>query len=305
MYDVIIIGGGPAGYAAALYSSRAKFDTLVIEKMFTGGQMATTDVMENYPGFEEPIGGSDLALRMEKQARKFGTVVLNDEVIELDLASKIKVVKTKKNTYECKAVILSMGAYPKMLGLDKEEAFRGAGVSYCAVCDGAFYKGKTVAVVGGGDTAAEDALYLARFCPKVYIIHRRDQMKASKILQDEICCNTKIEFIWNSVVEEITGQYGVEGLMVRDLITGESTALNVDGLFVAIGLNPNISLVNGKIKQNMEGYIITDDKMQTSLSGVYAAGDIRDKFLRQVITAAADGAIASYSAELYITQNKW
>ncbi len=305
MYDVIIIGGGPAGYAAALYSSRAKFDTLVIEKMFTGGQMATTDVMENYPGFEEPIGGSDLALRMEKQARKFGTMVLNDEVMELDLASKIKVVKTRKNTYECKALILCMGAYPKMLGLAKEEKFRGAGVSYCAVCDGAFYKNKTVAIVGGGDTAAEDALYLARFCPKIYVIHRRDNMKATKILQDELCCNKKIEFLWDSVVEEIIGEFGVEGLKIRSLTTQETTELAVDGLFVAIGLNPNISLINGKVQQNKDGYIITDDKMQTSIPGVFAAGDVRHKFLRQVITAAADGATASYSAELYITENKW
>ncbi len=305
MYDVIIIGGGPAGYAAALYSSRAKFDTLVIEKMFTGGQMATTDVMENYPGFEEPIGGSDLALRMEKQARKFGTMVLNDEVMELDLASKIKVVKTRKNTYECKALILCMGAYPKMLGLAKEEKFRGAGVSYCAVCDGAFYKNKTVAIVGGGDTAAEDALYLARFCPKVYVIHRRDKMKATNILQDELCCNKKIEFLWDSVVEEIMGEFGVEGLKIRSLTTQETTELAVEGLFVAIGLNPNISLINGKVQQNKDGYIITDERMQTSIPGVFAAGDVRHKFLRQVITAAADGATASYSAELYITENKW
>lgn len=305
MYDVIIIGGGPAGYAAALYSSRAKFDTLVIEKMFTGGQMATTDVMENYPGFEEPIGGSDLALRMEKQARKFGTMVLNDEVMELDLDSKIKVVKTRKNTYECKALILCMGAYPKMLGLAKEEKFRGAGVSYCAVCDGAFYKNKTVAIVGGGDTAAEDALYLARFCPKVYVIHRRDKMKATNILQDELCCNKKIEFLWDSVVEDIIGEYGVEGLKIRSLTTQETTELAVDGLFVAIGLNPNISLINGKVQQNKDGYIITDERMQTSIPGVFAAGDVRHKFLRQVITAAADGATASYSAELYITENKW
>ncbi len=305
MYDVIIIGGGPAGYAAALYSSRAKFDTLVIEKMFTGGQMATTDVMENYPGFEEPIGGSDLALRMEKQARKFGTMVLNDEVMELDLHSKIKVVKTRKNTYECKALILCMGAYPKMLGLAKEEKFRGAGVSYCAVCDGAFYKNKTVAIVGGGDTAAEDALYLARFCPKVYVIHRRDKMKATNILQDELCCNKKIEFLWDSVVEEIMGEFGVEGLKIRSLTTQETTELAVDGLFIAIGLNPNISLINGKVQQNKDGYIITDERMQTSIPGVFAAGDVRHKFLRQVITAAADGATASYSAELYITENKW
>ncbi len=305
MYDVIIIGGGPAGYSAALYSSRAKFDTLVIEKMFTGGQMATTDIVENYPGFEEPIGGSDLALRMERQARKFGTVVLNDEVLYLELDSKIKVVKTHKNTYECKTLILCMGAYPKMLGLDKEEDFRGAGVSYCAVCDGAFYKGKTVAVVGGGDTAAEDALYLARFCPKVYIIHRRDKMKATKILQDELCCNKKIEFIWDSVVDEIIGQDGVEGLKIRNLKTNESSQLAVEGLFIAIGLNPNNSLINGKLQQNKDGYIVTDEKMQTSIPGVFAAGDIRQKFLRQVITAAADGATASYSAELYITENKW
>lgn len=191
MNDVIIIGGGPAGYTAALYSSRAQLDTLVIEKMFSGGQMATTDVMENYPGFEEPIGGSDLALRMEKQARKFGTVVLNDEVLELDLNSNIKKVKTKNNTFESKTIILSMGASPKMLGLPKEEKLRGSGVSYCAVCDGAFFRGKTVAVVGGGDTAAEDALYLARFCPKIYIIHRRDAMRATKLLQNELCCKQK------------------------------------------------------------------------------------------------------------------
>lgn len=305
MYDIIIVGGGPAGYSAALYSSRAKFDTLVIERMFTGGQMATTDVMENYPGFEEPIGGSDLALRMENQARKFGTVVLNDEVIELDLNSKIKVVKTHNNTYECKALILCMGAYPKMLGLDKEEAFRGAGVSYCAVCDGAFYKNKTVAVVGGGDTAAEDALYLARFCPKIYLIHRRDSLRATKILQDELFCNIKIELVWDSVVEEIIGEHGVEGLKLRNLKSNVSSQIDVDGLFIAIGLNPNISLINGKIQQSPEGYIITNERMQTNIPGVFAAGDIRQKFLRQVITAASDGATASYSAELYITETKW
>jgi len=305
MYDIIIVGGGPAGYSAALYSSRAKFDTLVIEKMFTGGQMATTDVMENYPGFEEPIGGSDLALRMEKQARKFGTVVLNDEVIALDMDSKIKVVKTRSNTYECKALILCMGAYPRMLGLDKEEAFRGAGVSYCAVCDGAFYKNKTVAVVGGGDTAAEDALYLARFCPKVYLIHRRDKLRATKILQDELFCNKKIEVVWDTVVEEIIGQHGVEGLKIRNLKSNTSSQIDVDGLFIAIGLNPNISLIEGKLQQSQDGYIITDERMQTNIPGVFAAGDIRQKYLRQVITAASDGAIASYSAELYITENKW
>ncbi len=303
MYDNIIIGGGPAGYSAALYSSRSKLDTLVIEKMFSGGQMATTDVMENYPGFEEPIGGSDLALRMEKQARRFSTIVINDEVIELNLDSEVKVVKTKKNTYQSKVVVLCMGAYPKALGLPKEDTFIGAGVSYCAVCDGAFYKGKTVAVVGGGDTAAEDALYLARFCPKIYIVHRTEKMRATKLLQDELSNNKKIEFVWNSVVEEIIGQFGVEGIKIRNQKTNESSTLKVDGLFVAIGLTPNTALVKGKVVLNDEGYIITDEKMQTNIPGVYAAGDIREKFLRQVITAASDGASASYSAEHYINES--
>ncbi len=303
MNDVIIIGGGPAGYTAALYSSRAQLDTLVIEKMFSGGQMATTDVMENYPGFEEPIGGSDLALRMEKQARKFGTVVLNDEVLELDLDSDIKKVKTKNNTFESKTIILSMGASPKMLGLPKEEKLRGSGVSYCAVCDGAFFRGKTVAVVGGGDTAAEDALYLARFCPKIYIIHRRDTMRATKLLQNELCCNKKIEFLWDSVVEEIEGQFGVEGLKIKNVKTGEQSSIKVDGLFVAIGLNPNNSVVKDKVKLNKDGYVITDERMRTNIPGVFAAGDLREKYLRQVITAAADGASAAYSAEQYINEN--
>lgn len=303
MYDTIIVGGGPAGYTAALYSARAKLDTLVIEKLFSGGQMATTDVMENYPGFEEPIGGSDLALRMEKQARKFGTVVLKDEVIEINLESKIKFVKTKKNSYQCKTVILCMGAYPKALGLPKEDAFIGAGVSYCAVCDGAFYRGKTVAVIGGGDTAAEDALYLARFCPKIYLVHRKDTMRATKLLQEELYNNKKIQFIWNSVVEEIIGQYGVEGIKTKNLQTEESKILQVDGLFVAIGLKPNTYLVKEKVLLNGEGYIITDEKMQTNIPGVYASGDIREKYLRQVITAAADGASAAYAAEHYINQN--
>lgn len=303
MNDVIIIGGGPAGYTAALYSSRAQLDTLVIEKMFSGGQMATTDVMENYPGFEEPIGGSDLALRMEKQARKFGTVVLNDEVLELDLNSNIKKVKTKNNTFESKTIILSMGASPKMLGLPKEEKLRGSGVSYCAVCDGAFFRGKTVAVVGGGDTAAEDALYLARFCPKIYIIHRRDAMRATKLLQNELCCNKKIEFLWDSVVEDIEGEIGVEGLKIKNIKTGEQSTIKVDGLFVAIGLNPNNSLVKDKVELSKEGYVKTDDRMRTNIPGVFAAGDLREKYLRQVITAAADGASAAYSAEQYINEN--
>lgn len=303
MHDVILISGGPAGYTAALYSARAGLDTLVIEKLVAGGQMATTAAMENYPGFEEPIDGSDLALKMEKQARRFGAIVMFDTVTDLELDSEIKVVRTENNAHQCKSVILCMGASPKTLGLPKEDMFRGSGVSYCAVCDGALFKGRAVAVVGGGDTAAEDALYLSRFCPKVYLIHRRDKLRASNVLQRELLNNKKIEFIWNSIVEEIIGQFGVDGIRIRDLITGKTTDLAVQGLFVAVGTTPNSSLAEGKIILDDTGYIITDEKMQTNIPGVYAAGDIRSKYLRQVITAAADGAIAAYSAEQYIAKN--
>ncbi len=303
MHDVVIVGGGPAGYAAALYSARAKLDTLLIEKMFSGGQMATTNLMENYPGFEEPIGGPDLALRMEKQARKFGAVVVNDEVVGLDLEGNIKVIRTTNNSHQSRAVILCMGAYPRMLGLPREEEFRGAGVSYCAVCDGAFFKGREVAVVGGGDTAAENALYLSRFCPKVYLIHRRNTLRASVSLQEELYNNKKIEFIWNSVVEEIIGQFGVEAVRLKSLETNETTVLPVDGLFISIGLLPNTSLVKGKVLLNDQDYIVTDENMKTNIPGVYAAGDIRQKILRQVITAASDGATAAYMAEQYILSN--
>lgn len=300
MHDVVIIGGGPAGYTAALYSARAGLDTMVLERLTAGGQMATAISMENYPGFEEPIDGSDLALKMERQARRFGAVIMFDTVTELILDERVKVVKTENNSHQCRSVILCMGASPKRLGLPKEDMFRGSGVSYCAVCDGALFKGRTVAVVGGGDTAAEDALYLSRFCPKVYLIHRRDKLRASKTLQKELFNNKKVEFLWNSVAEEITGQYGVEGIRVRDLYTDKIKDLAVEGLFVAIGAAPNTSLVKGKVTLDDAGYIMTDDKMLTNIPGVYAAGDIRSKFLRQVITAAADGAVAAYSAEHYI-----
>ncbi len=301
MHDVIIIGGGPAGYTAALYSARAGLDTLVLEKLTAGGQMATTAAMENYPGFEEPINGSDLALRMERQARRFGAIVLFDTVTDLTLDTDVKVVKTENNSHQCKSVILCMGASPKTLGLPKEDLLKGSGVSYCAVCDGALFKGRTVAVVGGGDTAAEDALYLSRFCPKVYLVHRRDKLRASKSLQRELFNNNKIEFLWDSVVDEILGQFSVDGIRVRDLNTNRTTDLEAEGLFVAVGTTPNSSLVKGKVIFDDAGYIITDNKMQTNIPGVYAAGDIRSKYLRQVITAAADGAIAAYSAEQYIT----
>lgn len=305
MHDVIIVGGGPAGFTAALYSSRGMLDTFLIEKLVSGGQMATTYMMENYPGFEEPISGPDLALRMEGQARKFGTKVINDDVVELKLDGKIKTVRTTKQVCESKVVILCMGASPKELGLPKERQFRGAGVSFCATCDGAFYKGKTVAVIGGGDTAAEDAIFLTRFCDKVYMIHRRDSLRAIKLLQEEIKSNPKIEIILDTVVEEIVGNFEVEGIKTRNLKTNETKFIKLDGIFVAIGSSPNTELVRGMVDLDENGYIITDENMATNIPGVFAAGDIRHKTLRQVITAASDGAIAAYMAEKYINENKW
>lgn len=305
MYDIVIVGGGPAGFTAALYAARARLDILLIEKMISGGQMATTYLMENFPGFEEPISGPDLALRMENQARRFGAHIINDAVTELVLDKQIKVIKTPKDTFRSKTVILSMGARPRELGLTNEKKLRGSGVSYCATCDGAFFKDRVVAVVGGGDTAAEDAIYLTRFCPKVYLIHRRDSLRATKVLQEAVFNNKKIEIIWDSAVEEIKGDFGVEGIKVKNLKSNETQELSVEGIFVAIGVLPNTGLVKGKVELNEAGYVITDDNMLTNIFGVYAAGDIREKVLRQVITAASDGAVAAYMAERYINENRW
>jgi thioredoxin reductase (NADPH) len=302
MYDVIIIGGGPAGYTAALYSARARLKTLLVEKMFSGGQMATTDFMENYPGFDEPVGGVELALKMENQARKFGAEILYDEVIDMDLAGKVKIVKTTSHTYNCKALILCMGASPKSLGLDKEDKFRGLGVSYCSVCDAAFYKDKKVAVVGGGNSAADDALYLTKYAEKVFLIHRRNNLRCVKLAQEELFKNDKIEFVLNSQVVEILGERKLEGIRVKNNSTNEASTLDIDGLFIAIGLVPNNELVKGKLELSKDGYIITDSNMKTSMEGVFAAGDICEKPLRQVITAASDGAVAAYSAEKYVNQ---
>jgi thioredoxin reductase (NADPH) len=305
MYDIIIIGGGAAGLTAALYAGRGGLKALIIEKMFVGGQAATTYEVDNYPGFNERISGPDLVMKMEAHAKKFGAEIKYEDVVDVDVDSIVKTVKTNKSVYEAKVLILAMGANPKELGLDKEKKFRGAGVSYCATCDGAFYRDKEVAVVGGGDTALEDALFLARFCPKVYRIHRRDAFRAVKVLQDAVLENDKIEPVWDSTVEEILGEDQVEGIKVKNLKTNETKDLKVEGLFVAIGVVPNSGLIVKKVETNNVGYIITDENMQTNKFGVFAAGDIREKILRQIVTAAADGAIATYAAERYINENKW
>ena len=303
MYDVIIVGGGPAGFTAALYSARANLKTLLIERYFAGGQMSTTDVMENYPGFEEPINGIELAMRMENQAKKFGTEVISEEVVDLDLDNEIKIVKTTNGEYRCKTVILGMGGSPRKLGLPSENNLMGRGISYCATCDGSFYRDMDVAVIGGGDTAVEDANYLSRLCKKVYLVHRRDELRATKTLQEDVFKNPKVEIVWDSVPESINGDMTVESINVKNKKTGDVRMLEVSGIFVAIGSNPNTELIKDKLKMSESGYIVTGEDMQTSISGVFACGDIRDKLLRQVVTAAADGAIAAYAAEKYIGRN--
>ncbi len=302
MLDVIVIGGGPAGFSAALYAARAKLDILILEKAFFGGQMATTNEMENYPGFEA-VSGSGLADNMANQAKKFGAQIAKEEVIEIHLEGAIKKVKTKEHTYKASTVILCMGASPKALGLPREKSLIGSGISYCATCDGAFFRNRDVAVVGGGDTAAEDALYLSRFCNKVFLVHRRDRMRATKVLEDSVLRNNKIIPVWNSIAEEIIGDTKVEGLKIRNVSTQKLSDLSVSGIFVAIGHEPNTQLVKGKLELNTGGYIKTDDGMRTSILGVYAAGDIREKSLRQVVTAASDGAVAAHSAQNYIDEN--
>lgn len=305
MRDVIIIGGGPAGLTAALYSARAGLDTVVIEKAFAGGQMATTYSVENYPGFVEGINGAELAMKMEAHARQFGAEIMNETVKQIMPEGMIKTVKTENTVYQAKAVILAMGAYPNELGFEKEKMLRGRGVSYCATCDGAFYKDKTVAVVGGGNVAAEDALFLSRFCSKVYVIHRRESLRATDVIQGKMKKNNKIEFYWNTVVEDILGESQVTGLKLSNVKTHEKREISVNGVFIAIGTSPDTELVKDKIEMNSAGYIITDDNMQTNLFGVYAAGDVREKLLKQIVTAVSDGAVAAYMAEKYITEFKW
>jgi len=300
MYDVIIVGGGPAGFSAALYCARANLNTLLIERQAPGGQMSTTEVLENYPGLAEPVSGSEIAFAMEKQAKKFGATTINDDVLEVKTEGKIKTVKTAKQLYQSKTIILAMGAVPKMIGLQKEKEFMGLGVSYCAICDGSFYYDQSVAIIGGGDTALVDAIYLSRICKKIYIIHRRDELRGSKYLQKKIKKDDKIEIVWDTVIDEIIGETQLEGIKVKNVKTNTIKDIQVEGIFVAIGAKPNTELVKGKVALNKEGYIISDYDMNTNIPGIFVAGDIREKTLRQVITAAADGAIAAHVAEQYI-----
>lgn len=303
VYDTIIIGGGPAGLSAGLYAARSRMDTLIIERAKYGGQATTTDELENYPGSIEECTGTTLSKRMKKQAEDFGTKFTKDEIVEVNLEGDIKVVKGKKETYEAKTIIIATGANPKLSGFKNETELRGKGISYCATCDADFFTDLDVAVIGGGDSAITEAIYLTKFAEKVTVIHRRDALRAAKSLQEKAFANPKIDFIWNSTIEEAVGDEILEKLILKNKLTGETSELKVDGCFVFVGYDPISSLFEGKL--NMEkGYIITDEDMQTSVAGVFAAGDVRKKSLRQVITAAADGAIAATIAERYLEEHK-
>ena len=300
VYDMIIIGGGPAGYTAALYASRAGLDTLVIEKMSAGGQMALTDIIDNYPGFEEGIDGFTLGMKMQASAERFGAKTEYAEVSAVELSEKIKRITTTSGDFTSKTVVIATGADPRTLGIDGEEALVGRGLHYCAHCDGRFYKDKTVLVVGGGNSAASDALYLSNLAKKVYVVHRRDTLRATKIYHEPLMKAQNVEFIWDSAVYDYIVDARVRGVKIRNLKTGDESELFVDGVFVSIGRKPSTDQLTGKIGLDANGYIIADESTRTSIDGVFAAGDVRTKTLRQVVTAVSDGAVAVHYAEEYL-----
>jgi thioredoxin reductase (NADPH) len=294
MYDVVIIGGGPAGMSAGIYAARARLNTVVLEKLLPGGQAAVTDFIENYPGFPEGIAGPDLVAKMQEQAEKFGCQFAYEEVIAADVRTR-KV--TAASDFKWKALIIATGADSRKLGVPGEEMFVGRGISFCATCDGALFTGKKVAVVGGGDSAIKEALYLTRFAAKVFVIHRRDELRAEKIIQEKAFENSKIEFIWDTVVTRVKGEQIVQSVDIHNVRTEEESELGVDGVFVYIGREPNTSLFE---VEKEGGYIVTDENMHTSAPGVFAAGDCIRKEHRQVVTAVGDGAAAAMSAEEYV-----
>lgn len=299
IYDVIIIGGGPAGLSAGLYAGRGKLKTLLIEKETFGGQTATTHEVENYPGVLK-ITGPELSEIMREQVENFGVEIVKEGVVEVDFESDIKVVKTYENEFKAKTIILAMGAKPRLAGFKNENEFRSMGVSYCATCDGAFFEGLDIAVIGGGDSAITEALYLTRFAKTIKIIHRRKEFRAAKSLVKKAEDHEKIEFILDTVVEEAQGDGILEKLILRNVINNEKSELTVSGCFVFVGLDPINDIIKDKIELDDFGYVISGEDMKTNIPGVFVAGDLRQKNLRQIITAASDGAIASIMAEKYL-----
>ena len=300
-YEVIIIGGGPAGLTAGLYASRARLNCLLIERGLVGGQIADAELVENYPGFPEGISGFELGQLMYQQATKYGLKTIIAEATGIELREEQKVVKTTEGSFIAKAVIIASGSERRKLGILGEEEFTGKGVSYCATCDAAFFREVPVAVMGGGDAAITEALQLAKFASKVIVIHRRDQLRASRILQEKAFSEPKIQFLWNTVVDEIEGEDLVKRIKLHEVKTGEKSALNVAGIFISIGLKPNTDYLKGILPLDPTGYIITDDKMETEIPGIFAAGDICHDSARQAITAAGDGATAAIYAEKFLS----
>ncbi|WP_338471392.1 thioredoxin-disulfide reductase [Niallia sp. XMNu-256] len=304
IYDIVIIGGGPAGLSAGLYGSRAKLDVLVIEKAKFGGQTTTTAELENYPGSIPDCTGPALSKRMHEQAEEFGTEFVKDEVVSVDFSGDIKFINGKDAQYQGRSVIITTGAEPRLAGFGEEMEFRARGVSYCATCDADFFEGLDVAVIGGGDSAIDEAIYLTKFAETVTVIHRRDALRAAKSLQERAFNNPKIKFIWDTVPVTAYGDEILEGLEVKNVKTGELSKLEVNGVFVFVGLDPITEAFKGQVELDESGYIPTDVEMKTNVPGVFAAGDVRVTPLRQVITAAADGAISAISAEKYITEKE-
>ena len=302
IYDVVIIGGGPAGYSAALYTSRAGLDTLVVEKMAPGGQMALTDIIDNYPGFNEGVDGFTLGMNMQLGAERFGAKTEYAEVVCVELAEKIKKITTSSGILYSKAVIIATGADPRKLGIEGEDSLIGKGLHYCAHCDGRFYKDKTVIVVGGGNSAVSDALYLSHLCKKVIMIHRRDTLRATKIYHEPLMKANNVEFMWDSAIDSYIVDGRIVGANVKNLKSGEVSEVMCDGIFVSVGREPLSYLFKKQIALDNYGYIIADESTRTNIEGVFAAGDVRTKALRQVITAASDGATAAHYAEEYISR---
>jgi thioredoxin reductase (NADPH) len=299
-YDLVIIGGGPAGLTAGLYATRARLNTVLLEKFAPGGQVLITDWVENYPGFPEGVSGADLVQKMADQAKHFGLRIESEEVLSADLSGEVKELRLNNKTVTSRAVILTTGASPKKLGIPGEDTFFGKGLSSCATCDGPFFRDRVVAAVGGGDTAVQESIFLTKFAKKVYLIHRRDELRATGILRERALANDKIEFLWNSVLTRIDGLTHVEKITVQNVKTGEVTELSVNGCFIWIGIRPNADFLPAEIKRDEYGFIVTNEKMETSVPGVFAAGDVRSTPLRQIATAVGDAAIAAFSAEHYI-----
>ncbi len=300
-YDLVIIGSGPAGLTAAIYAARARLNVLVLEKVAPGGQILVTDWIENFPGFPEGISGADLVMKMTEQVRRFGVEIETNEVLSLDFSEDMKKLTLNDRTISTKTVIIATGASPRKLGIPGEEDFFGKGVSACATCDAPFYRDKVVAAVGGGDTAVQESIYLTRFVKKVYLIHRRNELRATRILQERAFANDKIEIVWDSVPTSVNGSiFGVESISIKNVKTDEASDLSVDGCFIWVGISPNTGFIKDALEVDKSGFIVANAKMETSVPGVYAAGDVRNTPLRQVATAVGDSAIAAFEAANYI-----